>query len=660
MALTASEMIAKMKQERSLAINSKNAMQQTQVDKQEEDAYNNKYLHGDTNNIGINDLIWYYYKEKEYEKGTIFKYPELASSLSSLETTWETVLTNALSSSGDGINGFYPPNEDGAGDSVMNMESYYINENGDSEPTNGGLIGYVYTFQQYLGNPASGDSRTSGDSYDTPAEAQTAAKIWLYGDSTAPGTEHNTTYLGKGLRGRRTANVDIGTQVTGSSKYVYTIGKDGTTDDPTFYADNTVDENGFLGNIAYKTNFLDSLYDILLYGDSNSDFQVHLRNLKTEIYKIHQNGDSNPLFLDPDMQSDVGDTPGDIDTYLSDIHSYIGDSSDVVGDSTLYGFYNYFNSATGNESAFNDNLGALNLKAYNFRMLLQDRFEHLDTKGDSGDTGIIGRIYVTSEADITRLRKWRLFWIKTRIQKPKATNITDEGIITAIDEANKQISKANDILEVIFGTSLNDHLQFIPTPTIFSTYFDPKRDEDTGVITKRRVGIVYDGQIHAEKYWIYRKPLSNVSVSDGQWGDSAIHEKYGDTNTETGFIKNTYIDLDASFSPGDKYVYRVRTMDFTNTVNGDTTASLQSDLYNANVSKSFTQITNNIVKIGDSHEFSEGGYVAITGTTSVDGFYLITASGDTTITIDDGDSSVINDTSGGTVYASSSVIFIQE
>jgi hypothetical protein len=270
----------------------------------------------------------------------------------------------------------------------------------------------------------------------------------------------------------------------------------------------------------------------------------------------------------------------------------------------------------------------------------------------------LGSTYKESEGDITGLRFWRLFWLKSIVGKPRGTYLSYNSLGTALNDASNQLGIATQQLQNTLGDSDYHHYQYIPTPRLLAAYFDAKRDQDTGEIIKRKVSIAYDGQQHATGYSIFRQiapSYSSSTINNDQWDSSYIIAKEETINEETGFVKNIYTDEGDSFSFNTKYIYRVQTLDETDKVDGDTVKSLQSDLFDSDTETSFTCTPGDSkLLLGDSHDFEKGKYVVINGT-NYNGYYLIKRIGDTEVRI----TPTIN-SSSGVLYKSSSIIFIQE
>ena len=79
MAFTFAEKLQKVKTERSNALNQKVSTEVAQAIALEEDEFNDTFLFGDGTNIGIIDLIDYYYVETEELNGNVYDEPNVGS-----------------------------------------------------------------------------------------------------------------------------------------------------------------------------------------------------------------------------------------------------------------------------------------------------------------------------------------------------------------------------------------------------------------------------------------------------------------------------------------------------------------------------------------------------------------------------------------------------
>jgi hypothetical protein len=571
-AFTFQEKFDNAKEDRSIAVSSKNAIVKARADIKQEDYFNNTFLHGDTftGYSGVNDLIWYWLKERSYEGGDIYFRPILGDSISQWRESYEEIMVAALADSGDSypppkwwwpfpvsderyLNGFYPPDDNGVPGKELNWTTDYLNRNGDSRPgdstweyfskgDSSGFLFHLYGLKTTVGyQPFSyGDSIVSDAIYGSQTAAIQAAKLFLYGTGdTYLGTQHGDTATGKGIIGRRKADLDI--SAIQPTSWAYVIGN-GDSDQPTFYGDSIGDTNLFLSQIEYKTNFTTKLNDVCVFGDTGSSYVSHLKNLKSELALIEAG--TNTLFADPDMASETGDSELNIDTLIDVFVRCIGDSGDtyyVGGDTTLWGTYNYFTGGSppdGTEAEFD---GALNLtKFLNDTVLVavESRYTGLSDGTIIGDTG-------EAEGDFTLSRKWRTFWVKTRIAKPQSTLLSYNALFKSIADANRAIDNKNEQLITILGDTVWDHYQYIPTPKILASFYNPKLDQDDGSLIFKRITAVWDGQQHASKYIILRQLYtiaSSTTVSNDPWGDTYYYDTISAIDPDTRFIVTEYDD----------------------------------------------------------------------------------------------------------------------
>jgi len=575
MAFSFQQKFDKSKEDRSIAVSSKNAIVQARADVLEEDQFNNVFLHGDSNgNIGINDLIWYWLYEKGLEGGNYYLRPVLDSSLEHWRDDYESVMSNAVHLTGEKpppemkwwqrkipderyLNGFYPPDGEGDRAKDLNWETDYLNANGDSRPGDStwgfysqgdsdGFLFHLYGLYTTLGySPTrypwgAGDSQVSPYKYLAGVGAELAAKKYLYGSVfIADGEQRGTTMLGRGLLGRRRADTDIDSNFSAGWRYV--IGNN-SENQPTFYADSSGDENGFLDDINYKTNFLTTLNNVCEFGDSSSTYIAHLNSLATQLALIDSG--TNILFAAPEMSADIGDSAFNVTDMIDKLSRYIGHSGDVwvdvgSGDSSLWGLYNYFNGAVGNESEFNDGLDLCKFLSDSTRTLVYNRYTALDN-------GTIMGVGGDEEGDFTGGRFWRSFWVKTRIGKTKGTLLSWIALATSERDSIKELADKNQQLQIILGDTTWDHYEYIPTPSILASFYDPKLDQDTGALIIKKVTSVFDGQQHASEYVISRKlytTASSTAISNDPWGDTYYYDTITSIDPDTRFVLTTYTDF---------------------------------------------------------------------------------------------------------------------
>lgn len=343
---------------RSLALNGKASVIAARATASAGDSFNRKFLDGDTDspvNIGVNDLIWYYYKEKNLESGTYYTKPRvryLSDSLPVWRNDWQTIVSNAIASNGDGLTGLFPPDENGASASFMNMGTSYLNTNGITAYTTNGLLGNLATLATAIGDTATTTAQfLSGYTYVNASLATKYGDSWLYGDTyNHSGIPYRRDRTGYGIRGRRSANIGITT--ASSTTFRFQIGANpAVLSEPRFYSD-AADTNGF--NSGLKTALLNAFTTFLTNGDSNSYYQTHLRDLRDKLGRIHgRNGDTNLLWCSPwgpNMRNELlgceGDSYWTIQNYLTTLSTIIGNRADTwgitTGDTTIWGYYNYF------------------------------------------------------------------------------------------------------------------------------------------------------------------------------------------------------------------------------------------------------------------------------------------------------------------------------
>lgn len=609
--------IANLKQERSYAVNSKVDTEVEKVLAYNEDQFTAEFLNGDTNNIGVQDLIKLYYEEKYFEKHTVFSWPSLGDWS---DTTWENIYLSAISVYGDTVDGFYPPDAHGYGQLAMNKSTPYLLDNGDTL----GDSELTTALENAIGDSATatGDSRhISGYIYASSALAEAA------GDSMAAADG------GSGLYGKRTQNSTVITQQSGNWRFI--VG-DGGVDDSTYYSD--PEKSALLNSTIALANAI---------GDTGDSYRQKLNEIYTEIIKIKSN--NNTIFNESNIVDYAPDDGDSLNAYRSDLNTFAGDSAgdSYPGDTTLWGFYNFFSGAVGTEGSFNIYLNE-------FRLLVGDsiktrvtaRYNTIDTK--------IGTDLVDN-----KLKKARYFWIEQRIGKPMATLISYEGMDDVITITTDKLNDVDERLDFLVG----DSALYIPKPVMYSIYSDPRYNDD-GSFDAYRISLVWGGQRHATEYKIYRKDLENVEFNNTAWGDTFIIKSLTAINNKTGVIFTEYTDTDVI--AGNEYVYRVKIIDDTNDANYTDTRSEQSDVYDVDTGDSilsvgdttFSGSTASIVEFGDSYNLRKGDYILLifNSKSSGDGFYHVEKINHTSVIVTP--QIRIKNTDTGFAYKSTSIVFI--
>ena len=561
MAFSITEKNNKSKLNRSLAISARDATVEARENLFEEDEYSRKYLAGDGDTYGINELIWIWYKELEYSRGDLYLYPPLESSMALYNTNIENMFIDAESSTGDILltnEGFYPPDENGTAATEINLSSPFFNKNGVVIPDHAagdtdGIIGKLTQVLDSIGDtpglyPFSGDTTVDAITYSSTIAAIEAGETRLYGGTVEPGITQNVSRLGTGLLGRRLTINNITTGGASPNKY-YEIGKDevGGATQPTFWSDTSADSNGFLGSANLKTTLLNHLSTLLSAGDSNSNYILNLLTLKAALQQIMIDK-TNTYFNESTMYEDIGDSIVAITNHIIAIDTIIGTSGDTItGDTSLNAINSFLIAADGTGDTLNYILSKAKNLGDSLGLLINTRNDFIMENG-------LGTIYDSSEADFTMMRKWRTFWIKARISKPKGTKLNYTSMIDSVTSANDQLNQATDEMAILFGDTTLNHYQYIPTPRLLSSFWDPKRNQDDGAIRQRRVGSVWDGQQHCTKYNIFRKTYVNpqsTNLDNTAWGDSFIVANYDEVDNETGFISTLYYDLGGGKGEGD-------------------------------------------------------------------------------------------------------------
>jgi hypothetical protein len=143
----------------------------------------------------------------------------------------------------------------------------------------------------------------------------------------------------------------------------------------------------------------------------------------------------------------------------------------------------------------------------------------------------------------------------------------------------------------------------------------------------------------------------------GEVTDLLIQDTTGDSG-DTHYVNGVPYFYADPFPINTNYVYRTQTIDTLNPVQGDTTKSFQSNLFDSSAGATWNANSgDSILELGDSHDYRPDEYVVVDETTSSNGYYILTRVEDTRIFVSpaltDGDRT-------GKVYPTTSVVFIQE
>jgi len=630
MAFTFNEKLESLKTDRTNALNQKVNAQLTKEEAFSEDSFNSEYLFGDGTFIGVNDLIYKYLYEKQLENGNTYTTPQLSNWN---KTTWDVEIDNSLSQSG----GDYYPG--GITQQDIDASTAWLNSNGETVAATTGIIngGEIQSLLNAIGSNATDASngRTSAYIYLSEAEAITA------------GQQRAAADAGTGIRGKRTQNADgndgspeiIAEESSpGSGSWRYVVGANGI-DYPNYF------------NEPERSNLLNAITTLINTINLTSTYRTHLIDIYNNVSDI-KNG-TNTLFSESSMDADTDDDTTALQTLFNNFDTYIGTNTDVVTDNTLYGYYNYFSQFTAAndisgqagyvQADFNTYLTSLETLTNTIDTTITNRYNSIDT--------LLGSNYSTAVTDFTKLKKWRYFWINQRLDRPNGARVTYIAMDDAIANAEEAIAEADEGLAVVLGSDSVAHSEYIPTPRILAAYYNPLIEKQTGIEKQKRMGVVWQGQQHATTYEIYRREISNVSLTNNTWSDVPYDTLTlpGDVDPDTGFLKIEY--QDTNIDKNTTYAYKVRIFD--NTHDTFNSASLESKVFNE-PGISFTEILNGQIDFGFDHGLKKRQFVLIKmdePDITIDGFIIIAAADETTITF----SEDFNNAGSGTIYTAPSV-----
>lgn len=590
MSFTIEDKINDLKEQRSLMTNLKVTTTIDRDSAEEEDHFTKLFFYGDSNFIGINDFIKLYFEERSLLFGNTYTHPSLDDWG---DTEWEAVFEQSIKTEGDTVNGFYPPDAYGVGAQEMNLNSYYLNNHGETIKGDSGDTGIKLLTKLVLDEI--GDTAEHGASwyasdyiYDSSGEATAA------GDSYVTSLESNAT----GVRWWRTKDTTVSTSDDGEGpppKYRFILGN-GSYDTP----------NAFTN----KTDFVGSI-NILRVELQEGDIKTKLTEIYNEIQDINDN-----IWFDG-LETWIGDTNGDsVSAFSNELDVFIGDSGDSTGDTTLWGLYNHFNGMDGTEAGFDDDVDDLEDFINIIRGSITDRHN------------AIGNYLGDSVLSSDNLKKARYFWVNQRIGKPISSLINYTGLEYALTLAETNLDNASEKLDIFLGTPE----VYIPTPELYAAFENNRLDKETEVLLERRIKVVFSGQQHATRYDIYRKNLKSVAFDNNDWSNDFYLGYISTINNDTGFVYTEYTDT-SGLSNEMSFCYRIRCVDTSNDPSY-TTMSKQSDVYLEDTEDLFYETINKtdfkerevtILDLQEEHKFKKRQYILLIPDrfSKVTGFYSI-------------------------------------
>lgn len=351
-----------------------------------------------------------------------------------------------------------------------------------------------------------------------------------------------------------------------------------------------------------------------------------INSLSTVINKInsHEGILDNIISKINDVSNDINGTLNDLEELkndLPDAATILSHKNNLINiKNNLQGLSNYFSGFV-SDSDISGQLG------YN-RIAFDTNLANTTSETNDLETAIFNRA-TSSLASLgadaeSGLKKWRTFWIKSRIGKPISSLISYRGLGDALVNAEKQITEKTNELNVLF----DDRNQWIPTPDVFAVYHEPLTNKE-GEVLRRRIGVVFNGQQHTKKYNVFRREVNNnFSLNNNQWSQS-VYQEHTSLN-EQGYINFQYFDDSINENDlGKIFAYRIQAVD------GDT-SSLESDIINKDIFFNYLVSGNEDITynkkiylssklniLDGEHKFAKGGYIAIETNGGDEGIYLV-------------------------------------
>jgi len=565
---------------------------------------NDTFLFGDGVDIGIVNILELYYKELNISIGRTTSSPAMQNGIGSSQSAWKARFKSAVSKSGDGSLYLDVDPEDGIGDQDINENSVWFTTNDDNGETEGGIVADLIDgsdIKVAIGEAASQNANGRG-SFTTNSEAEA----------------HRDETKGTAILGKRTENSEIYSETT-----VYYVGENGI-DNPHWY------------NTPEKTNFESAMQSII---SSLNTYKSHIDTIEENLQTIADG--NNDLFETSNMS---GDAPTNdiskIQTLKSNVQTHIDNLQAELNYFSSFTASNDISSQTGyNKTTFDNKLTTT----------VPNILNNIKTTLQGRETDVNSAISYNNTT--SGIRKWLVFWVKENILKPDAPYVGLDGIANALSQAEAGIKKANESLITLYGS---DTGKWIARPNNAYAYQNNILNEETGEVTKRINDFGWIGPVYVNKVEVYRKEISssNIIPDNTNWGSEDLYTTLTSFDPEVGIIKQIYQDDDASLAQGQVYIYRAQVYDTNDEVERTrldpdyNSNSLQSEIYDEGNSFSFSSIVNGVFTFTDPDDlsdFSANAFVAITGTSSSDGFYRVEKLSGKEITLFD---KTINDGSG--------------
>lgn len=510
---------------------------------------------------------------------------------------WTSRLESSITIEGDGS--IYPDSDsNGVADDEINESSPWFTNNGDDGVNTGGAVADANAVETAIG--------TKG-----------------------PLGQSSSETFGTGVLGYRFVD-----------NFPISNTTDPETGDPiTLYGDGTYDiyqGQGDWYNDPQKTTFESSLSTLI---SSLTSYKSQIQTIRGYLEKI--NNDNNQLFSEVEMSAPTGDisTISSLETtiqsYIDSLNSELSYFSQFTASDDITGQSGY------DRTTFDNKLeSTIPTLLSNIISTLQNRASNVP--------GLLGS---TSSG----LKQWRLFWISELIVKPDGALYALNGIGQAKIQANKKVENANISLNTLFGTPT----EYFARPTITALYPNNIFNED-GSIAQLRNELLWIGSPAANKYRIYRRPLSGTPLNNTEWPSTYEYKWHVDYNPDSNMINPLLVDTNVS--SGNTYVFRVAIYDTNegttspiNRTDSFNSSSLQSNIYDEDHPISFTGIVNGaITLLSEPERFVAGKFLLLLNSNGTDGFYQIESIAGLTVTLVD---KTVNATTGE-IYSAPSIIRI--
>lgn len=395
--------------------------------------------------------------------------------------------------------------------------------------------------------------------------------------------------------------------------------------------DNTILLHPDYFNDPERANLLSSIQSVIT---DLTSAKTYIQNTIDMLNSI--DGGSSTVFEElPDMKTDLP---------LSDITTMTTLLTTIDGFiSTYQGHYDYFNQFPASDDISGESGYSQSEFNTRYKTTLPGEMAALQSAFQTRVGEIITALGATA-SPFSGLRSWRYFWIAENIGKPLSPYFSLSGLDSALSQAQNALALADSSLSTLFGTTE----EYIVTPTLITSYFQPKFNLTTLLLESSKIITLWIGAPYANKYKVFRKVIADVTLDNDNWTDTYLLSWVYEVDSESGFIKIQYDDTSHTLDTG--YVYRVQTFDTSDGPAGEdridsfNSSSIQSKVFDLDSTITIDAVTEikdalNVtvslqLTLSEEIGVNAGSYIALLDGASAGLYKVLNVTQDVDVTID--------------------------